>query len=306
MTRARLIFSAALGLALLGTTLHASAFCLTHGCNDRRQKCEYDQQGCLVTGPLLHWASSCVSFDVQRDGSPLRQISYADAHQSIVEAFRQWLSADCGGGTRPDIHISDFGPVECHQAEYNQDSPNANIVMFRDDSWPYANAIDTLALTTLIFNADNGEIYDADVEVNTAPEDAQAPGGLLAPQPAHWATSNAGRNDIDFNSVITHEIGHFLGLSHTSVPDATMAPNYAPGQTAMASIEQDDIDGICTALPANRVTSSGLCDPRHGFSGDCGLPQTCGFAPGSPGGASSLLLLALALSSTLLRRKSRP
>jgi hypothetical protein len=288
----RPVFSAALGLALLGKSLDANAFCLTHGCNDRRQTCEYDQQLCLVTGPLLHWGSSCVSFDVQADGSPFRNIAYADAHQAVVDAFTQWLSADCGAGVGPDIHISDFGPVACHKAEYNQASPNANIFMFRDDDWPYENAIDTLALTTLIFNADNGEIYDADVEVNTF-ESAMSLG-------------NVGRTDVDFHSVITHEIGHFLGLSHSSVPQATMGPRYAVGDTEMASISQDDIDGVCTALPAHRETTSRLCDPRHGFSGECAVAPTCGFAPGNPGGTSSLLLLVLAFSSTLLRRRARP
>ena len=86
-----------------------------------------------------------------------------------------------------------------------------------------------------------------------------------------------------------------------------MRPSYAPGQTAMASIEQDDVDGICKALPPARHTSSNSCDPRHGFSTDCALPETqCALTPGSPGGLASLLLGLLGLSSTRLRRKLRP
>jgi Matrixin len=289
---ARRFFSAALGVALFGTALHAGAFCLTHGCNDRKQDCEFDELGCLQTGPLLHWASSCVSFDVQKDGSALRSIPYGDAHNAIVVAFTQWLNADCGGGRGPYLSISDYGPVDCRTAEYNQDAPNANIFMFRDDTWPYENAIDTLALTTLIFNADNGEIYDADVEVNTF----QGPMSL----------DNIGPNDVDFNSVITHEIGHFLGLSHSQAQGATMRASYAPGQTAMASIEQDDVDGVCAALPPSRDITSEDCGPRHGFSGTCALKNTCAMTPGSPGALGSLLLTLLGLSSSRLRRRFRP
>ena len=79
----------------------------------------------------------------------------------------------------------------------------------------------------LIFNADNGEIYDADVEVNTVQ--------------SRMSTGKIGPTDIDFASVITHEIGHFLGLSHSSAEGSTMEPSYAPGQTAMSSIEYDDV-----------------------------------------------------------------
>jgi hypothetical protein len=289
----KLAFFAAFGLAALGHAPSAAAFCLTHGCNERSQDCEYDEQGCLMTGPLLHWASSCVSFDVQRSGSELRGISYDAAHNAIVAGFSQWLNADCGGGLGPAISISDYGPVDCRKAEYNQDSGNANIFMFRDDHWPYENAIDTLALTTLIFNADSGEIYDADVEVNTV----QSP----------MTTGHVGPRDVDFSSVITHEIGHFLGLSHSSIENATMRASYAPGETSMATIAQDDIDGVCTALPPSREVKAQSCDPRHGFTGECSLSENgCALSAGAPGAHATLLLTLLGVSSMLGRRRLRP
>jgi hypothetical protein len=290
--RARWLFSAAFSVGLLTCSWRAQAYCLTHGCSDRKQECVYDSNGCLQSGPLLHWASSCVSFDVQKDGSLLRGIDYDAAHRAVVSGFSQWLNADCGG-VGPSIQISDYGPVECREAEYNQDAPNANVIMFRDDDWPYENAIDTLALTTLIFNADSGEIYDADVEVNTV----QSP----------MATDNVGPNDIDFNSVMTHELGHFLGLSHSNAQGSTMHFSYAPGQTSMASIEFDDEQGVCAALPPDRSVSSTSCEPRHGFSSECALPETsCALSPGKPAGMTSGLVGLLGLSWLLRARRKKP
>lgn len=215
----------------------------------------------MVSGPEVHWASSCVSYDVQKSGSELRGISYDDAHAAIERAFEQWLSADCGGST-PSLTMMDFGPVDCRRREYNKTSANANIFMFRDDSWPYQNAIDTLALTTVTYDRSSGEIYDADVEVNTF-QTAMTVGPV-------------GPDDTDFNSVITHEVGHFLGLAHSNVDGATMRPNYDPGSTALASIEQDDVAGVCAALDPTRIPSSGSCVPRHGFSSECSTPSSGG------------------------------
>lgn len=292
MIGARLASAAALGLALLLAAPPASAYCLTHGCNEGTEDCAYDADGCLVGGPLLHWDSLCISFDLQQNGSTLRGIDFDSARDAVHHAFAGWLNVDCGDGAGPKIRLEDFGPVECRSAEYNQKAGNANIVMFRDDDWPYEHAIDTLALTTLIFNADTGEIYDADIEVNT--HDWPMSIGAIGP------------SDIDFDSVIAHEAGHFLGLSHSRVAGSTMLPSYAPGNTEMASLEADDMAGICAALPPDREPLRTSCEPRHGFSAQCALEESsCQLGRGRAGALGSTLLLAGALSSRALRRLLR-
>lgn len=292
MNFGKLATAGCLGLALWSAALDARAFCITHGCDPQKEDCFPDAHGCITNGPELHWGSRCVSFDLQRDGSLKRRIDYDQAHDAVLKAFAQWLEVDCGQGRGPSIRVSDYGPVDCHTPEYNQEAPNANIVMFRDQDWPYENAIDTLALTTLIFDANTGEIFDADVEINTYASD--------------MTTGHVGPLDVDLHSVLTHEVGHFLGLSHTNVPHATMDASYTPGDTEMATVEADDVDGICAALPPGRKTAKTSCEPRHGFSGECALqPNSCAFAPSRDGELASALALLLGLSSRPLRRKLR-
>ncbi|KAH7302057.1 hypothetical protein KP509_23G054500 [Ceratopteris richardii] len=48
--------------------------------------------------------------------------------------------------------------------------------------------------------------------------------------------------DIDLQSVVTHEIGHLIGLAHSPVEDAIMYPSIAPGQTKL-QLQLDDIQG---------------------------------------------------------------
>lgn len=58
-----------------------------------------------------------------------------------------------------------------------------------------------------------------------------------------WAT-NGDPNRYDFESVMTHELGHALRLYHTGFYDATMYETTQKGSTKKRSLYWDDINGI--------------------------------------------------------------
>ena len=285
--------------ALVFATTDANAFCRTTTQSIDPSFFPTVDQPCWDQGLPLYWKSACVGYSIQQDSS--KQVSFNDAQLGMETAFAQWTNATCPTGTtssKASIDVRFLGPVACHQVQYNQGGGNANIIMFDDDKWPHNDSNNTLGLTTVTYNINTGELYDADMELNTAQVVLTVNGAVPA-------------DGFDFLSIITHESGHFLGLAHSPDSHATMFAHYTQGQTSMRNLSADDVQGICTIYPpdgtrtkADGGLEEGTCDPtpRHGYSSTCGGGGGCNAAPGGRGELASLVLIALAALG-LRRRK---
>jgi hypothetical protein len=258
------------------------------------------------------WRNACVGYDVQKDAS--RQVPYDVATKLVAAAFAKWTSITCdgaSGSSHVSIDVHDLGPVSCSKVEYNSDQGNQHVIVFRDDRWPYADANNTLGLTTVTFDVDTGEIYDADMEINGTVELA-----VTDPVPG---------DGYDFQSVIAHEAGHFLGMAHSDDQRATMFAAYERGTTVKRTLTPDDRSGLCSiyrpgGLRGADPTVDGpvredACDPtpRHGFSSKCASssPKRHGGGRASPSGEVGSLvgdaswLGACALAAAVVRRRVR-
>jgi hypothetical protein len=263
----RRAFACLTAFSLLTTARVLHAYCRSAACapqgptgSTQGQVCTPQQPG--DCGVELQWRQPCVSFDVQAGAS--KQIDWGTANATITRAFATWTGLQCVGGG-PSIEVLDFGPVACGNVEYNQRGGNASILVFRDDAWPHdtgGGGVDTLALTTVTYDVDKGDIYDADIEVNTAAN-------------TFTTTDHPGPDDVDLLSVLTHETGHFLGLAHTQDMTATMFASYTTGTTGLRHPNADDLAAICDAYPPARVPV-GVCSgiPRHGWAPECYAAQT--------------------------------
>jgi hypothetical protein len=265
----------AAALAVSAVASRADAFCRTSTLG-LEKGCTIGGEECCTRGKPLFWRNACVGYSLQRDAS--HKVALADATEGITRAFTKWTGTACPtdgtGPSRVSIDVRDLGPVTCGSVTYNKEGPNQNTIVFRDDRWNHDDSSNTLGLTTVVFDPATGEIYDADMEINTAQQDMT----LRDPVPA---------DGYDFDSVVTHETGHFLGLAHSTDKHATMFAHYNPGSTAMRNLTADDVAGICAVYLPNgdRVLEEGAtmsqlaCDPtpRHGYTTDCPEPTqtTC-------------------------------
>jgi MYXO-CTERM domain-containing protein len=266
-------------------------------------------RGCFEEGLFLFWRNQCVSYSVSEQAS--RVADFDTASKIIDHAFARWPAVTCGQG-QVGIQVSNIGPTTCTEVRYNPDSANQNMIVFRDDGWPYNDAFSTLGLTTVTFNADTGEIFDADMEINSSQRNLVAGDDIP-------------KNGFDLESVVTHEAGHFLGLAHSQDKTATMYASYAPGTTVLRTLSTDDVKGICSIYPSadtrnvsekaspTGAIKSEACNaaPRHGYTKVCEDPKEekgCALAPTpkrAPPFGSFAVAGVLGLGLFAIRRRRR-
>ncbi len=267
----------------------AHAYCRSTTCTG---SCERDLDNCKVTGAPLYWPGMCVGFSLNKAGS--EHIEFATFRDVVHKSFVAWSDIDCGDGAAT-LAFTEVGTAACHRAEYNPDLGNANIILFQDHKWGYTGPDNTLAKTTVTYDVDSGEIFDADIELNHAYNEF-----TVVDQDVVY----------DLQSILTHEIGHFIGLDHTPDYTATMNAAYEKGTISLRTLEIDDEEALCAAYPASRQVACDP-DPRGQFASKCGHEQvepvgcsTCSTKPQPQHNRPWVLLLG-ALSTILwLRRRS--
>lgn len=273
----------------------AAAYCRTAACaTGVGARCE--PAAATDCGTALAWPAPCLSYALQEDGT--RFASFETIRALVRQGFDRWEEAACAEGGTPALAVVELGPIACREQGFDQQGPNANMIAFRDDDWPYPPR--ALALTTVTYVLDTGVIRDADMEINTT--DVTFTFDDVDPQ-------------YDFLSIVTHEAGHFLGLAHSSVEGATMILNYEKGTTDLRSLDPDDVAGICAVYGPG---DPGACSPtpEGGLEDACvdavagddaSEGGCCTVAPGraSQGAAPALALACAGLVAAAARRRAR-
>jgi hypothetical protein len=213
----------------------------------------------------------------------------AEVRGLVETSFDAWINADCSTTPSPNgaVPIVTFAglsdtlratPPATAKAE-----PDNVIVFIRSTSeWTRSgNSASWIAITKIAHDQTSGEIVDADMEIND--------GGYK-----FSLDGTPTQGEVDFLSMLIHEVGHFYGLDHSLINSATMFATYsqvAGEVTDARTLDADDVTGVCalyTDVPE-----------RGSNNGDGGGGCNGGSLPGLLG------LLALAVPQILRGQRRR-
>ncbi len=275
-------------VVLSGWSSSASAYC-------RLTTSDANPEGraCVEEGRPLEWRRGCIGYSLEAMGSRFHTLE--DARAVAGRSFGAWLAAACPEGPLPLQIVETEELVTCTRPEYDGDDGNSNVLSFRGD-WPEEYSAGAFAITTVFHSRSTGEILDADIVINEEHFE-----WTICPERGCVRDESGEFTQVDFENVLTHEVGHFLGLAHSDRGGSVMDPGSPIGDTNNRVIRTDDRTGVCETYPPG--TDYGECDfePRGGFDPSCEGEGGC--SAGAPiGGAGGFAALA---ALVLVRRGSR-
>ena len=175
----------------------------------------------------LYWDTNVLPFAFHYRGAE-------DVHDLLLEgamlrAFGSW-------GEVPEASVQ-FQRMSIY-TERASEANGDNVLFWTEYDWSHDPEV--IALTSINYYPDTGEIVDVDIEFNG--------------QDYRWSVFDE-EVETDLQSIATHEIGHLIGLDHSAESDAVMDPYYLPGETRQRVLHADDEAAVTYVFPC----SSGEC-----------------------------------------------
>ncbi len=199
-------------------------------------------------GRVVHAPRSPWPVFLQAD--PIDKLSVTKVQNATLGAIAAWNAV-----SDTKVQLSYGGLV--------RQPPHLGVYIALDPTFQWPNT-DITSRADMTWNAD-GELQEVEIALNGATDGFQWLTGT--------STSTAdSRPGADLQSVLTHQLGHALGLTHSHDPTATM---YFWGTSrAGRTLTPDDARSLRFVYPAREVTESATCDPCRSDA-DCAGTGRC-------------------------------
>ena len=235
------------------------------------------------SGTAVKWSSPCISWWMNDQGTV--HFAYETVQPVVREAFARW--ADVPG---VNLSFQEGGATCFRDIGISQWPGRQNVIVWRDKSADWIHGLDVVALTSVSYSETTGQIVDADIEINTA----------------HHSFSVGGSNSsYDLAYMLTHEIGHLLGIDHSLHSGALMSPNTSPLSVSEIKLRPDDENAVRANYGADTAAPS--CETL------VAAPLSIPYCPSPPEGGCSAIsersrlswafMAILLLSACVLRRR---
>ena len=245
-------------------SVKASAYCRTTTCDPNSDQCRRNESGCIRDGVPLKWKELPIVYRFHERLTD--KLDAAGARAAVRSAFDAWENVECSRG-RTSLRFEEGSDIDVGKPLGSKEGAEKFGIYFRDGRWPHSDAEESLALTTQIYGKTSGNIEYADIEINTADIDFRL-------------TDDEGSDKVDLQAVVTHEVGHYIGLAHSDDPDSIMVARYCAsvdrcGQSTDVArgLSDDAKKGVCALYPPASASSS---DPAA--AGGCHQASTSSHA----------------------------
>jgi hypothetical protein len=172
-------------------------------------------------------------------------VSASQFQAATAASFSSWSAASSGSLSASFVGFTNAEPVR---------DDGATVIGFQQH-----DELDrTLGVTTFTLDRTTGALVEADIFLNSA---------------FAWSVAAAGEaNRFDAQSILTHEIGHMIGLGHSLLGETVLRPEggrrviakrsvmfpiaYLVGTTLDRNLQDDDVAAVSATYPTGKFLNS--------------------------------------------------
>jgi hypothetical protein len=173
--------------------------------------------------PLI-WPSTHIAYVIE--GAEM--VRGGDGVLAVRRAFQTWQDVPSAA-----LEFRFDGRVKDEPIGWRASGGNRNVVKWIDHGWP--GPPDEPSHTLITFDCKTGLILDADI--------------LLNAQAFRFSAAGDDEKVMDVQNVVTHEVGHLIGLAHSPDEDATMFRTTVRGEKKKRDLTAEDEHFAALAYP---------------------------------------------------------